>query len=97
MLFTVNKSPLTSDNLKTCLRFAKKGNSVLLYEDGVYGAIPGTKVESVVKEALKSIEVFALKEDLKARGFGEVIDGVKLVDYAGFVGLVEEHNVCPWL
>ncbi len=96
MLFTVNKSPLTSDSLKSCLRFAKKGNPVLLYEDGVYGAVPGTKAEPMVKNALGRLDVYALKEDLKARGFDHVIDGIKQVDYAGFVGLVERNAVCAW-
>jgi len=96
MLFTVNKSPLTSNNLKSCLRFANKGTPILLYEDGVYGAIPGTTAEPMVRDALGRLDVYALKEDLKARGFDRVIDGIKQVDYAGFVGLVELHNVCAW-
>ena len=97
MLYTVNKSPLTSNNLKSCLRVVKKGTPVLLYEDGVYGAIPGSAVEPMVREALKKVEIYALTEDLRARGLDKLIGGIKQVDYAGFVGLVEEHNVCTWM
>lgn len=97
MLFTVNKSPFTTDNLKSCLRFAGKEAPVLLYEDGVYGAQAGTALEWLVKDALKGRAVYALKEDLAARGIDKLIDGVRVVDYAGFVDLVAEHNVCPWI
>ncbi len=97
MLYTVNKSPFTTDNLKSCLRFAGKDDAVLLYEDAVYGAQAGTAIENQVKDALKIRPVFALQEDLAARGIDKVIDGVKLVDYAGFVDLVAERNICPWL
>lgn len=97
MLFTVNKSPFTTDNLKSCLRFAGKNAPVLLYEDGVYGAQAGTALEGLVKGALKARAVYALKEDLAARGIDKLIDGVQVVDYAGFVDLVAEHNVCPWI
>lgn len=97
MLFTVNKSPFTTDNLKSCLRFAGKEAPVLLYEDGVYGAQAGTALEGLVKDALKARAVYALKEDLAARGIDRLIDGVRVVDYAGFVDLVAEHNVCPWI
>ncbi len=97
MLFTVNKSPFTTENLKSCLRFAGKDAPVLLYEDGVYGAQAGTALEGMIKDALKERAVYALKEDLAARGIDKLIDGVQVVDYAGFVDLVAERNVCPWI
>ena len=97
MLFTVNKSPFTTENLKSCLRFAGHSAPVLLYEDGVYGAQAGTALEGLIKDALKTRAVYALKEDLAARGIDRLIDGVRVVDYAGFVDLVAEHNVCPWI
>jgi tRNA 2-thiouridine synthesizing protein B len=48
---------------------------------------------------LKRIAIYALKPDLEARGMQDrVLDGVRLVDYAGFVDLVVEHNaVHSWL
>jgi tRNA 2-thiouridine synthesizing protein B len=39
MLHTVNKSPTDRNSLESCIRLAKKGGSVLLIEDGVYGAM----------------------------------------------------------
>jgi tRNA 2-thiouridine synthesizing protein B len=48
---------------------------------------------------MKSAPVYALKPDVEARGIqGRVLEGVRLVDYGGFVDLVAEHNtVHAWL
>lgn len=97
MLFTVNKSPFTTDNLSSCLKFAKSDTPILLYEDGVYAAQAGTKLETAIKEAASNLEIYALKEDLQARGIDKLIDGIKTVDYSGFVDLVEKHHTCHWI
>jgi tRNA 2-thiouridine synthesizing protein B len=43
--------------------------------------------------------VYVLGPDLEARGLAQrVIDGVTVVDYAGFVQLVADHRNCQtWL
>ncbi len=99
MLHTVNKSPFERNTLESCLRHAKKGSAVLLIEDGVYGALKGTTVSGKVSEAMKSVTVYALQPDIEARGVqNRVLDGIKLVDYGGFVDLVTEHNATQsWL
>jgi tRNA 2-thiouridine synthesizing protein B len=99
MLHTVNKSPFEHGALDTCLKFARQGSSVLLIEDGVYAAARGTAVAQKMQEALKRVQVYALKPDVEARGLqNRVMDGVRLVDYGGFVDLVVEHNaVQSWL
>ncbi len=97
MLFTVNKSPFMHGNLESCLRVAPAGSPLLLYEDGVYAAAAGTRLEATVRQALGEHPVFALEADLKARGIERLIDGIRVIDYAGFVELVEQHPVVPWL
>jgi len=99
MLHTVNKSPFESRALETCLKFARQGAAVLLIEDGVYAAARDTAVSRQVQEALESVSIYALKPDVEARGMqNRVMDGVRLVDYGGFVDLVAEHNaVQSWL
>jgi tRNA 2-thiouridine synthesizing protein B len=99
MLHTVNKSPFEHKALEACLKFARQGSAVLLIEDGVYAAARGTAVSRQVQEALKSVQIYALKPDVEARGMqNRVMDGVRLVDYGGFVDLVAEHNaVQSWL
>ena len=99
MLHTVNKSPFDDRTLETCLKFARQGSTVLLIEDGVYAAARDTAVSKQMQEALKSVQIYALKPDLEARGMQHrVMDGVRLVDYGGFVDLVAEHDaVQSWL
>ena len=99
MLHTVNKSPFEHRSLEACLKFARQGSAVLLIEDGVYAAARDTAVSGQVREALKSVAIYALKPDVEARGMqNRVMDGVRLVDYGGFVDLVAEHSaVQSWL
>ena len=100
LLHTVNKSPFEKNSLETCLRIAAAGSSVLLIEDGVYAALKGTAVEDKVRAAAKNFAFYVLGPDLRARGFdeGQLIEGVKVVDYGGFVDLVVEHDkVQSWL
>ena len=97
MLYMVNKSPLMHNSLETCLRIAPSEEPILLCEDGVYAVAPGTKAEVLVREALQAHPVYALKADLEARGLQRCIEGVEVIDYDGFVALVEEHDVVPWL
>jgi tRNA 2-thiouridine synthesizing protein B len=105
MLFTVNKSPFGTDHLQSALAFAPKGSPVLLYEDGVYAALEGTRTAELVKSALKDHGIYALQADLEARGLNvagqaepsRLIDGIQVIGYDGFVELVEQHDVAPWL
>ena len=99
MLHIVNKSPSERNSLDSCLRMAKKGAVILLIEDGVYGATKGSVAEKSLKAAMADVQIFALWPDMEARGMQDnVIDGVKQVDYAGFVDLVAENkNVQSWL
>ena len=99
ILHTVNKSTYERDTLEACVRLASKGGSVLLIEDGVYAALKGSKYSSAVEEAMKNKTVYALGPDLSARGIQEkVLEGVKVVDYGGFVDLVAENDtVQSWL
>ena len=100
ILHTVNKSPFERNSLDSCLKFASPGASVLMIEDGIYAVLKGTSAEGQVKAALDNLNVYVLGPDLKARGFTEerVIEGVKVVDYAGFVDLAAENDkVQAWL
>ena len=99
-LHTVNKSPFEKNSLETCLKLSQPGSAILLLEDGVYGVLKGTSAEGLVSSALGDRKVYALGPDLKARALEEsrVIDGVELVDYAGFVDLVEANDkVQAWV
>ena len=97
MLYMVNKSPLMINNLETCLAIAPEGDPILLYEDGVYAAVNGGRLVEQIKAALERRPIYALEADLEARGIQRLIKGVQVVNYDGFVTLVEEHNVVPWI
>ncbi len=97
MLHLVNKSPFESTGLESAVRYAHKGSPILLFEDGVYAAMAGTAYEDKIKEIMSDHEVYVLKEDLAARGIADrVVDGVKEIDYPGFVDLVEQHKTASW-
>jgi tRNA 2-thiouridine synthesizing protein B len=100
ILHTVNKSPFERNALESCLKFATDGAALLLFEDGVYAALKGTSAEPHVTDALGRLKVYVLGPDLQARGFSEarIIEGINVVDYAGFVDLAAENEkVQAWL
>ncbi len=99
LLHTVNKSPFERDTFDSCLRHAREGSSILLIEDGVYGALARGAFAPRVTAALEKISIYALRPDVEARGLQQrVLSGIRLVDYAGFVDLVVRHDaVQSWL
>lgn len=100
MLHIVNKSPFERNALDSCIRLAGDGASLLLIEDGVYGAVNGSTKAQEIKSKMENMKLYVLGPDLKARGMSEdrLIDGVSVVDYDGFVDLVTEHDkVQSWL
>lgn len=99
MLHTVNKSPFDKNSLETCLAHAVEGSAILMIEDGVYGALKGSAMAAKVQDAMGKFTLYALGPDLNARGIADkVIDGIKVIDYAGFVDLAcENDKVQAWL
>lgn len=100
MLHTVNKSPFERNSLDSCLRLAKPGSSILLIEDGVYAATKGSKIADQLTKASAEFKLYVLGPDMEARGMNQdnLIDNIKVVDYAGFVDLaVANDAVQAWL
>jgi tRNA 2-thiouridine synthesizing protein B len=98
MLHIINKSPLSSVSLDTCLNTAA-GGDILLIEDAVYAATKGNAAEAKLKTAMGKFKLHVLMPDLDARGLGDrLMDGVIAVDYAGFVDLTSNNKTCQsWL
>lgn len=67
---------------------------MLFIEDGVYAALKDTEKSVIVTEAKKQLDLFVLGPDLDARGVARkrIIEGIKVVDYTGFVELSVAHN-----
>ncbi|MBC8157789.1 MAG: sulfurtransferase complex subunit TusB [Alphaproteobacteria bacterium] len=100
MLHTVNKSPFERPSFKTCLRYARTGDSVLLYEDGVYAARNGSPDADALKTAIKDRTFYVLGPDMEARGIAadQLIAGITIIDYGGFVDLAAgDGPVQAWL
>jgi tRNA 2-thiouridine synthesizing protein B len=99
MLHIVNKSPLERNALDSCLAVAQPGAALLLIEDGVYAATRGNVAEGKLRAASEHQEIYVLAPDLEARGMAQSLaEGVKPIDYAGFVELVVKHKNCQsWL
>jgi len=96
MLHLVNKSPYDAGNLATAAAYMRGGDALLLIEDAIYAAIKAGKASAML--AGKNVSV--LGPDLAARGIGEdkLVEGINVVDYAGFVDLVEANDkVQSWL
>lgn len=97
MLHLIFRSPFSDPGLESCVRTAPKGDPIMLIEDGVLGVMAGNQAASLIQAAQKDHEVYALRADIKARGVDRLLDGVKVVDYAGMVDLVEKHRTMSWL
>lgn len=96
ILHIVNKSPYEKNSLDTAVGFVKEGDSVLLIEDAVYAAVRDGRAAA----KLHGLDVSVLGPDLAARGIAhdKLVDGMKIVDYAGFVDLVEAKDTTQsWL
>jgi tRNA 2-thiouridine synthesizing protein B len=98
MLHIINKSPLTSVSLNSCVNTAA-GGDILLIEDAVYAATKGNAAEAVLQAAMGRFKVYVLMPDLEARGLGDrLMAGVNAVDYGGFVDLTSNNKSCQsWL
>jgi len=100
ILHTVNKSAYERNTLESCVSKALKGSAVLLLEDGVYSAVKGGAKAGIIESAMGDVSFYILGPDVKARGLdeGKLINGVKVVDYNGFVELtVSNDKVASWL
>jgi len=94
MLHIVNKSPFERVALATCLGHVKAGDSVLLIEDAVVGAVDGSSFADQIKSAMSDVKFYVLSGDYAARGMkaDRMIEGITAVDYAGFVDLTAEND-----
>lgn len=94
LLHTVNKSAFSKDTLLSCLAICQAKHSVLLIEDGVYGAMKSSPCrEKIERLSAKGVSFFALAVDVKARGLSDMlINDVTLASDQDFVNLVVQHS-----
>ena len=99
-LHTINKSPFERNALQSCIAHLSPGDVMLLIEDAVVGARKNTSIAQSLGARQAGTRICVLGPDLAARGvkLADLIDGVEIVDYRGFVDLASANDrVCSWL
>lgn len=86
ILHTVNQSPFNHQALAQCLQRLCPEDTLLLLEDGVYGAL---KAQPYAEQLKIFTQCYAIADDINARGLGdeELIENIQLIDYPKFVEL----------
>ena len=49
-LHMVNKSPFERNAMQSCLEHTLDGDGIILFEDGVYGAVKGSAVTDLIAQ-----------------------------------------------
>ncbi len=97
-LHLLSHSPFTDSRFDSCLALLAAGDALLLSGDAVYALQPGSQPLQTLQQSGTGIAVFALFEDLQARGLSAVPGQVTAIDYAGFVELcIAYTRVNSWL
>lgn len=93
-LHTINKSPYAHNALSSCLKVCTESDGILLLEDGVFGTLTNAPTAEELQMLIKrGVNVFALINDIKARGLEEKLaQNIKLIDYNEFVQLTLDHR-----
>ena len=86
-LHVLSRSPFNDGRLGSCLYLLNPGDGLLLCGDAVHALLAGSHACQALELMPAEIELFALLEDLQARGIEDVPARLVAVDYPGFVEL----------
>ena len=86
-LHLLSHSPFADSRLASCLRLLAPDDALLLSGDAVYALQSGTAQRQALELMPANIALFALEEDLAARGLTALPERLMPVDYPGFVDL----------
>ena len=96
-LHLLSRSPFADTGAASCLRLLGAGDGLLLCGDAVYALQPGSAPGEMLRALPADRLLFALAEDLQARGIATP-DFVQALDYPGFVELtLRFEKVNSWL
>ena len=98
-LHTWNKADSSLPNFRLCLAAWREGDALLLIEDGVYVLCQPLSVLLAYAQVPSGLPLFALADDLAARGISDRIPSlVTVIDYREFVALSLHHErVVSWI
>ncbi|QDF67073.1 sulfurtransferase complex subunit TusB [Shewanella sp. SNU WT4] len=92
ILHHIQTSPATDNALKSCLRYLKKGDAVLLSASAVNALLLRQYVM-----ALSPFKIYVLEDDVIARGLSHRLDKYEHINYQTMVDLVLQHQkVITW-
>ncbi|MGK9067309.1 sulfurtransferase complex subunit TusB [Stutzerimonas chloritidismutans] len=86
-LHLMSHSPFADGRLDSCLRLIAPGDALLLTGDAVHALLAGTAPRAALEQLDEAIALFALAEDVTARGLLSLPGRVEAIDYARFVEL----------
>ena len=86
-LHLLSHSPFADNRLASCLQLLAPEDALLLTGDAIYALQIGTSQRQTLEALPASTAVFALEEDIAARGLSALPERLQPVDYAGFVEL----------
>ncbi len=90
-LHTLSRSPYQTD-IDAMLRCVAPQDALLLLQDGVIAAL--AQGNTVARLLAQGVPVYALREDVEARGLAaQISTSILLVDYTEFVRLTAQHAV----
>lgn len=94
VLHTVNKSAFTHHTLNECLAVCQPNHTVLLIEDGVYGALLTSPCREAIESAMeKGVRFYVLEAAIEARGLQpRQLQNMATAGDEDFVDLVVEHS-----
>lgn len=96
-LHILSHSPFADSRLASCLRLLGTGDALLLSGDAVYALQPDTANLQALQLMPASVALYALDEDLAARGL-QAPERVRALDYPAFVELCTRYaKVNSWL
>ncbi|MNJ06967.1 Protein TusB [compost metagenome] len=96
-LHVISHSPFGDNRLTSCLRLLGDQDGVLLCGDAVYALQPGSAPLATLQARNLQGRLFALEEDLQARGIS-ADEGTRAIDYPAFVALsLDFDKVNSWL
>ncbi|MBB4864820.1 tRNA 2-thiouridine synthesizing protein B [Pseudomonas nitritireducens] len=97
-LHLLSHSPFNDGRFESCLLLLGDDDGILLSGDATHALQPGSTPAQALLALSAGNALFALQEDLQARGLDDLPSRVVAVDYPGFVDLCTRFDkVNAWL
>jgi len=91
-------SPFNDNRFSSCLPLLADGDGLLLSGDAVHALQPGSTALQSLQQLPAGVAIYALQEDLLARGLSEYPERVSDIEYSVFVDLcIHYSSVNSWL